>query len=94
MVVLHQLQLLALPFLAPVCAVLAWLLMLAGSWSLWRSLRGGWAMSKRLHQIPCSHCRFFTGNYLLKCTVHPDTALSEAAIQCRDYRTQSQVLDV
>ena len=40
---------------------------------------------KRLHQIPCSRCTFFTGDYRLKCTVHPYSALTETAINCRDY---------
>ena len=42
---------------------------------------------QRLHQIPCSHCLFFTGEYNLKCTVHPYKALSEEAIGCTDYQT-------
>jgi hypothetical protein len=42
---------------------------------------------QRLHQIPCSHCLFFTGEYSLKCTVHPCKALSEEAIGCTDYQT-------
>ncbi|NCJ07286.1 hypothetical protein GS597_12370 [Synechococcales cyanobacterium C] len=88
----HQLQMFVQPLWVPVCAALAWLLVVLGSVSLGRSLRNGWLVSKRLHQIPCSHCRFFTGNYLLKCSVHPQTALSEAAIHCQDY-CKSHILD-
>lgn len=40
---------------------------------------------KRLHQIPCSKCAYFTGDYRLKCTVNPITAMSESAINCRDF---------
>lgn len=40
---------------------------------------------KRLHQIPCSNCAFFTNDYRLKCTVHPLKALSEEAIGCQDF---------
>ncbi|MEB3884716.1 hypothetical protein LKE08_14890 [Lyngbya sp. CCY1209] len=40
---------------------------------------------KKLHQIPCSRCAFFTGDYRLKCTIHPCKALSEEAIGCLDY---------
>ncbi|NEN90769.1 MAG: hypothetical protein F6K48_18375 [Okeania sp. SIO3H1] len=40
---------------------------------------------KRLHQIPCSRCTFFTGDYRLKCTVHPYNALTETALNCSDY---------
>ena len=37
---------------------------------------------RRLHQIPCSRCIFFTGDYRLKCTVHPYNALTETALNC------------
>ncbi|WP_205127386.1 hypothetical protein [Okeania hirsuta] len=40
---------------------------------------------RRLHQIPCSRCIFFTGDYRLKCTVHPYNALTETALNCSDY---------
>lgn len=40
---------------------------------------------KRLHQIPCSRCGFFTGDYHLKCTVSPNIALTENALNCSDY---------
>jgi hypothetical protein len=44
---------------------------------------------RRLHQIPCSSCAFFTGDYRLKCTVNPITAMSEEAINCRDFTAKS-----
>lgn len=40
---------------------------------------------KRLHQVPCSNCAYFTGDYRLKCTVNPIVAMSEEAIGCRDF---------
>ena len=40
---------------------------------------------KRLHQIPCDKCAYFTGDYRLKCTVNPLAAMSETAIDCRDF---------
>ena len=40
---------------------------------------------KRLHKIPCAKCLYFTGEYNLKCTVKPSNALSEKAIDCRDF---------
>lgn len=54
-------------------------------WSLWEAFQKGWLHLQRLHQIPCHHCVFFTGEYNLKCTVHPFKALNEAAIDCPDY---------
>jgi len=40
---------------------------------------------QRLHNIPCTRCVFFTGDYRLKCTVRPCQALSEDAIHCLDF---------
>jgi hypothetical protein len=52
----------------------------------WKSLRRNWMHVRRLHQIPCSNCIFFTGDYKLKCAVHPCKALTEEAIGCTDYQ--------
>lgn len=54
----------------------------------WRTALGfarGISRVKRLHQIPCASCEFFTGSKHLKCTLHPYDALTEQAIDCRDY---------
>ena len=48
---------------------------------------------QRLHKIPCSNCLYFTGDYRLKCTVHPIMALSEEAIDCRDFELCSTQSD-
>ena len=62
-----------------------WFLIGLSLWRSWQLLNRGVAHLRRLHQIPCSRCAFFTGDYRLKCTVHPCTALSEQAINCRDF---------
>ncbi|MDY7052363.1 hypothetical protein H4N54_23365 [Limnospira fusiformis KN01] len=49
------------------------------------AIKDGLKNVKKLHNIPCSRCAFFTGDYRLKCTVHPCKALSEEAINCRDF---------
>jgi hypothetical protein len=54
-------------------------------WQIIETSQQAIAHLKRLHQIPCSRCIFFTGDYRLKCTVHPLCALSEEAINCRDF---------
>jgi len=59
---------------------------------LWNAWRQGWANLQRLHQIPCSNCAFFTGEYNLKCALHPYNALTEAAIGCLDYYETSALL--
>jgi hypothetical protein len=53
--------------------------------SMWKSLNKGWSNLVRLHQIPCDRCAFFTGEFNLKCTVHPCKAFNERAIDCLDY---------
>ncbi|MCY7337131.1 MAG: hypothetical protein LH613_13120 [Chamaesiphon sp.] len=54
--------------------------------SAWKSVKKDWQHLRRLHQIPCDRCVFFTGEYNLKCTVHPSKALKEEAIDCMDYQ--------
>jgi len=56
-------------------------------WSVWTAGKDGVARLRRLHQIPCDRCVFFTGDYRLKCTVHPVKALTEDAINCTDYES-------
>ncbi len=53
----------------------------------WKTLKKDWQQLQKLHQIPCDRCVFFTGEYNLKCTVHPSRALKEDAIDCVDYRS-------
>ena len=60
-------------------------LIIISLWNLWLTFDKGITYVKRLHQIPCSRCAFFTGDYHLKCTVHPDNALTETALNCCDY---------
>lgn len=55
--------------------------------SLWSFVRETVQVTQHLHQIPCAQCQFFTNNSVLKCTVHPTTALSEQAIHCPDFRS-------
>ena len=63
----------------------AWATIALLFWSAWNTLREGITTLKRLHQIPCDRCAFFTGDYRLKCTVRPIDALTENAIDCRDF---------
>jgi hypothetical protein len=53
-------------------------------WSLASFVIDIMATAKKMHQIPCTKCRFLTGDYRLKCTVNPDIASTEAAIGCCD----------
>jgi len=73
------------PFLVPICFVFAWMFVILGAWSLFSTVFEGVNRAKYMHQIPCANCQYFTGDYGLKCTVHPSIALSEDAIHCPDY---------
>ncbi len=55
--------------------------------AVWKNAQKSLIQVQRLHQIPCSNCLFFTGEYNLKCAVHPCKALREEAIGCADYQT-------
>ncbi|MDA0213147.1 MULTISPECIES: hypothetical protein [Desertifilum] len=54
-------------------------------WSIWLAAKEAFSRLRRLHQIPCTKCAFYTGDYRLKCTVRPCEALSEAAWNCVDF---------
>lgn len=82
---IHTIQ----PFLVPICFVSAWGFVIAIAWSLWSAVRDGVSTTKRLHQIPCSDCQYFTGDYRLKCTIRPSVANTEAAIDCLDYQPKT-----
>jgi hypothetical protein len=72
--------------LVPFCFISAWIFVALLGWSLWDTTRTSLNYAARMHQVPCAHCQFFTGEYRLKCTIHPLDALSEAAIGCPDYQ--------
>ena len=65
------------------------ILMLLFLWSVSLALREGFHQIKRLHQIPCSDCEFFTNDYRLKCTVRPCVACTEDAIGCTDFEPKT-----
>ena len=91
---LHFLLQVIQPILVPICFIAAWSLVSLVGWGIWSAVRDGVNSAKRMHQIPCANCEFFTGDYHLKCTVHPATALSEDAIYCPDYEPTSQPFPV
>ena len=84
---IHALQ----PVLVPICFVAAWFLVVLLLWNIYAATSNGIATIKRLHQISCANCQFFTDDYRLKCTVHPTIALTEQAVYCRDYYPQTKL---
>jgi hypothetical protein len=79
------------PLLVPICFISAWGLVFMLGWSLWSAFNDGVSQAKRMHQIPCAGCVFFTNDHRLKCPVQPKVALTEEAIDCIDYRPRSSL---
>lgn len=67
-----------------------WLVLMAFVLAVTLAMKDGVKQVQRLHQIPCHRCQYYTGSPYLKCPVHPVEALSEAAIDCRDYEQTMQ----
>ncbi|MEL6494993.1 MAG: hypothetical protein AAFQ41_07695, partial [Cyanobacteria bacterium J06623_7] len=76
------------PILLQLRAVGAFSIVGLCAWSLISCAIDVVAQAKKMHQIPCTKCRFFTGDYRLKCTVNPAVANTEQAIGCSDYHQQ------
>jgi hypothetical protein len=60
-------------------------------WTLVSALKDTIVVAKKMHEIPCANCLYFTDDHRLKCTLHPKIANTEQAIACRDYRTQNRM---
>ncbi len=71
------------------CAVSVWFLVGISLLRMWQVIIRGFAYVKRLHEVPCEGCLFFTGDYRLKCAVRPTIAMSEEAISCEDFQVKS-----
>ncbi|MDJ0675590.1 MAG: hypothetical protein QNJ36_09465 [Calothrix sp. MO_167.B42] len=70
-------------------ACFAWGLMILFFCSAWHTLKIGTEHLRKMHQIPCSGCDYFTNDYRLKCTVNPIKACSEDAIGCIDFEPKT-----
>ena len=73
------------PFTLQLRAIAGYSFLAIIGWSLVSFVWDVLAIAKKMHQIPCSNCRFFTGDYRLKCTVNPYIAHTEEAIDCQDF---------
>jgi hypothetical protein len=72
------------------CGFCAWAISILGFCSILISMRKGIKHVKKLHQIPCAGCDYFTNDYRLKCTVHPIKCCTEDAIGCRDFESNQK----
>jgi hypothetical protein len=75
-----------LDWLLPLRILLSSCLLLICFWTIISSIIDIVERAKQMHRVPCTHCRFFTRDYRLKCTVQPHIANTENAIDCSDYR--------
>ncbi|MGF1568608.1 MAG: hypothetical protein ACFCVD_11155 [Nodosilinea sp.] len=73
--------------LAILVPIAIWAMVLAFMLALFLAVDDGLRRLKRMHQVPCYRCRYYTGSPYLKCPVHPLEACSEAAIGCKDHAT-------
>jgi hypothetical protein len=73
------------PVVTSLFLITAWAFVVLLMWTIGIAARDGIVTVKRLHQIPCANCQYFTGDYILKCTVRPTSALTESAINCSDF---------
>ena len=64
------------------CAFCAWAIVIFSTISFCLMLNKGTKHLKKLHDIPCSSCDFFTNDYRLNSTIHPYKACIEEAIGC------------
>ena len=44
---------------------------------------------KSYSNVQCFKCQYFSQNPYVKCALHPDTVLTEQAVDCRDYHSGS-----
>jgi hypothetical protein len=68
-----------------ICLLIAWGMSISAFAAIIAGCTSGFRNLRRLHNIPCSNCQYFTNSNYLKCTVNPDLACSENAIDCRDF---------
>lgn len=48
------------------------------------------SFSLRLYsKVPCHRCQYFGHNPYVKCALHPNTVLTDQAVDCRDYHSGS-----
>ncbi|MBD2106973.1 hypothetical protein [Nodosilinea sp. FACHB-13] len=63
-----------------------WAMVLVSVLAILLAVDDGMQRLRRLHQVPCFHCQYYTNSPYLKCPVCPFDAGSEAALCCTDYQ--------
>jgi hypothetical protein len=84
--ILIYLKSLLSPLLVPLCFLSAWTILFLMASNLFFVLKDLAKNTQLMHRIPCSSCQFFVNDPRLKCTVRPQIANTEEAIDCYDYQ--------
>ncbi len=66
-------------------AMMAWSAVILATVQVWRMFTVGTAQARQMHRIPCAGCQYFSGDYTLKCALHPSQAGTFDAIDCGDF---------
>lgn len=74
-----------LSLLSVLLACFAWTFVFAVLYTIASAISRSVRIARQMHAIPCTNCRYFTGEILLKCPVNPKAALTEQAIDCLDF---------
>lgn len=72
--------------LAIVVPLSIWAMVLVFVLAILLAVSDGVQRLRRLHQVPCFRCQYYTNSPYLKCPVRPLDAGSEAALCCNDYQ--------
>lgn len=78
------------PYLQPLYFFTAWIVLILLGFNVVTTLIDIWQRSKKMHEIPCSNCQYFTNDHRLKCTVQPNLATTDEAVNCPDFIAQEK----
>jgi hypothetical protein len=73
-------------FLAIVVPLGIWAMVLVFVLAILLAVNDGIQRLRRLHQVPCFRCQYYTNSPYLKCPVRPFDAGSETALCCTDFQ--------
>ncbi|NEQ47732.1 MAG: hypothetical protein F6K00_31040 [Leptolyngbya sp. SIOISBB] len=71
------------------CCVMLWFASLA-----LQGLHRQFVQIRQIQTIPCYRCAYFSGDEQLRCAVHPYSALTASAKDCRDFTPATSPQDV
>ena len=71
-----------------ICLTITWGMIFSSLWAFAYHWKTGFMLVKQLHQVPCHDCKYFVNSRYLKCTVNPQIACSELAVDCHGYQAQ------